>query len=100
MDSLASIARLFTTNRKTLMFEKAEGTVQNIAGKVQDAVGGATGDTSTQLEGKARQAAGKAQEVYGEALNQVRETAVTNPLATIGVVAGIGFILGALWARS
>lgn len=82
------------------MLEKTEGTVQNIAGKIQDAVGGATGDTSTQLEGKARQAAGKAQAAYGDALNQVRESAVANPLATIGVVAGIGFVLGALWARS
>lgn len=82
------------------MLEKAEGTVQNIAGKIQDAVGGATGDTGTQLEGKARQAAGKAQAAYGDALNQVRESAVTNPVATIAIVAGLGFVLGALWARS
>jgi uncharacterized protein YjbJ (UPF0337 family) len=81
------------------MFEKAEGTMQNIAGRVQDAFGAATGDAGTQLEGKARQAAGRAQQGYGEVLNQVRESAVTNPLGTLAVVAGVGFILGALWAR-
>lgn len=81
------------------MFEKAEGTMQNIAGRIQDAVGGATGDTSTQLEGKTRQLAGKAQQSYGDVLNQVRESAVTNPIGTLAVVAGVGFILGALWAK-
>ena len=81
------------------MFEETKGTVQNLAGHIQDAVGGATGDTSTQAEGKARQFAGKAQEQYGEVLNQVRESAVSNPAATVAVVAGLGFVLGALWAR-
>ena len=81
------------------MFEKAEGTLQNIAGHVQDAVGGATGDTSVQAEGKARQLAGKAQQTYGDVLNQVRESAVTNPVGTIAVAAGAGFLLGALLSR-
>jgi uncharacterized protein YjbJ (UPF0337 family) len=81
------------------MFEKAEGTVQNIAGRVQDAFGAATGDTATQLEGKARQVAGRAQQGYGDVLNQVRESAVTHPIGTLAVMTGIGFILGALWAK-
>jgi len=81
------------------MFEKTEGTMQNIAGRVQDAFGAATGDTGTQLEGKARQVAGRAQQGYGDALNQVRESAVTNPIGTLAVMTGIGFILGALWAK-
>jgi len=81
------------------MFERAEGTMQNIAGRVQDAFGAATGDTGTQLEGKARQAAGRAQQSYGQLLDQVRESAVTNPLGTLAVVAGVGFVLGAIWAR-
>ncbi len=81
------------------MFEKAEGTMQNIAGRIQDAVGGATGDTSTQLEGKTRQLAGKAQQSYGDVLNQVRESALTNPIGTLAVAAGAGFIIGAIWAR-
>ena len=80
------------------MFEKAEGTVQNVAGKVQDAFGAATGDTSTQVEGKARQVAGAAQKGYGEVVNQVREVALTNPVATVAAAVGAGFFLGALWA--
>ncbi len=82
------------------MLEQAEGTVQKIAGRVQDAVGAVTGDADNQAEGKARQVAGSVQQTYGKALDQVRETAVTNPVATIAAVAGIGFVLGALWARS
>ena len=81
------------------MFDKTEGTVQDIAGRMQDAYGAATGDTATQMEGKARQAAGRAQQTYGEVLNQVRESAVQNPLGTVAVIAGVGFVLGALWAR-
>jgi uncharacterized protein YjbJ (UPF0337 family) len=81
------------------MFEETKGTVQNLAGKVQDAVGDMTGDSGTQAEGKVRQFAGAAQQQYGEALNQVRESAVSNPAATVAVVAGLGFVLGALWAR-
>ena len=82
------------------MLEQAEGTVQKIAGRVQDAVGAVTGDADNQAEGKARQVAGSVQQTYGKALDQVREAAVTNPVATIAAVAGIGFVLGALWARS
>ncbi|AMM23123.1 CsbD family protein [Variovorax sp. PAMC 28711] len=81
------------------MFEKAEGTLQNIAGRVQEAVGSATGDASTEAEGKTRQAAGKVQQAYGDVLNQVRESAVTHPVGTLAMAAGAGFILGALWAR-
>ena len=81
------------------MFEKAEGTMQNVAGRMQDAFGAATGDTGTQLEGKARQAAGRAQQSYGEVLSQVRESAVSNPLGTLAAAAGVGFVLGAIWAR-
>ncbi|WP_295987380.1 CsbD family protein [uncultured Variovorax sp.] len=81
------------------MFEKAEGTMQNIAGRVQDAFGAATGDASMQLEGKARQVAGRAQQGYGAVLDQVRESAVVNPVATLAVVASVSFVLGALWAR-
>ena len=81
------------------MFEKTEGTLQDIAGRAQDAYGAATGDSAMQMEGKARQAAGRVQQTYGDALNQVREAAVQNPLGTAAAFAGVGFVLGALWAR-
>ena len=81
------------------MFEKVEGTAQNLVGKAQDAVGGFTGDASTQLEGKARQVAGKAQQAYGETLEQLRDVAGNNPLLTLAVVALGSFVIGAIWAK-
>ncbi|WPB58358.1 CsbD family protein [Xylophilus sp. GOD-11R] len=81
------------------MLDQAEGTVQKLAGRVQDAVGAVTGDTSTQAEGKARQAAGEAQKTYGEVVDQIRETAVTNPLVSVAVLVGLGFVLGAVWTK-
>lgn len=81
------------------MFERTEGAMQNIAGKIQDAVGGATGDVGTQIEGKARQVAGRTQQGYGEVLAQLRSAARSNPIATLAVVAGVSFVAGSLWAR-
>jgi uncharacterized protein YjbJ (UPF0337 family) len=76
-----------------------KGSVQDIAGRVQDAVGGATADPGLQVEGKLRQAAGRFQQNYGEVLDQFRESAVRNPALTFAVVAGAAFCLGAFWAR-
>lgn len=81
------------------MFEQAQGTVNEIAGKVEGAFGRATNDTSVEVEGQAREAVGKVQQVYGEALDQVRASAVQNPLGTIGIAAGVGLVVGMLLAR-
>ena len=81
------------------MFEKAEGVAQNVAGHIQEAVGTVAGDDSTRAAGQARQAAGNLQQAYGDLLNEVREYAVSNPAATVAAIGGIGFLLGALWAR-
>lgn len=81
------------------MEDQIEGTLQKVAGKVQDAFGGATGDAGIQAEGKVRQAAGMAQQKYGELLDDFREAAVSNPAATLAIVAGVSFVLGAYWAR-
>jgi uncharacterized protein YjbJ (UPF0337 family) len=79
--------------------ESTKGSIQDIAGKVQDAVRDATGDVGMQAEGTLRQAAGKLPETYRDALEGLRKAAVENPLATLAAVAGIGFVLRALWAR-
>lgn len=81
------------------MMEKTEGTVQKMAGKAQDAIGGMVGDTGTQLEGKARQLAGQAQQSYGEALDQIRDVASSNPVAAVAVAAAVGFLVGTLMSR-
>lgn len=81
------------------MLDQAKGVANNVVGKAQDAFGGATGDVGTQVEGKFRQAAGKAQKNFGDAISGFQKAAVTNPVAALAVVAGVGFVLGALWAR-
>ena len=52
-----------------------EGKAKDAKGKVKDAVGGLTGDTSTQLEGKLDQAKGKAQDAFGTAQRNLDENA-------------------------
>jgi len=44
-----------------------EGKTDNLKGKVKDAWGGATGDTSKQAEGKFDQLKGKAKDTFGKA---------------------------------
>lgn len=46
---------------------QAKGLGKQIEGKVRNAVGGLTGDTSEQLKGKAKDLEGKAQRKIGEA---------------------------------
>ena len=45
----------------------AEGKTSDMKGKVKDAVGGLTGDSSLQAEGKMDQAKGKVQDTFGKA---------------------------------
>jgi uncharacterized protein YjbJ (UPF0337 family) len=73
-----------------------DGTLKDAAGKVQDAVGGLTGDLDLQAEGKARQLAGKAQAKYGDSVEQIAQTARNNPLGALVLAVGIGFLLGRL----
>jgi uncharacterized protein YjbJ (UPF0337 family) len=80
------------------MNESFKGTIEDVAGKVQDAVGGATGDAGMQAEGKIRQAAGKAQRTYGDTVESIRNVVVDSPLAVMAVVAGVSFVLGTWWA--
>ncbi len=76
-----------------------EGTVREFGGKVQDAVGGLTGDVDTQAKGKWNQAAGKAQQTFGQAADEVRENITNSPLTALAIVGGIFFALGFLARR-
>ena len=69
---------------------------RDLGGKVQDAVGGLTGDTSTQAEGKWNQAAGKAQKTFGAAADEIRDNVADKPLTALAVAAGLFFALGYL----
>lgn len=47
--------------------DRLKGTLKEGEGRIRDAVGGLTGDTSEQLKGKGQQLKGKAQRKLGEA---------------------------------
>ena len=50
---------------------QVKGAAKEIGGKVQNAVGGLTGDTSQQIKGKANEMEGKAQRKVGEAETKI-----------------------------
>ncbi|MDN7177247.1 CsbD family protein [Caballeronia sp. SEWSISQ10-4 2] len=79
--------------------DQVEGAAQTVVGKVQDAVGGLTGDTSMQAEGKVRQTLGTIQRNYGETIDNMREAVIAQPVNGVLVAAAVGFVLGAIWAR-
>jgi uncharacterized protein YjbJ (UPF0337 family) len=76
-----------------------EGTIRDVGGKVQDAVGGLTGDTETQAAGKWNQAAGKAQKTFGAAADELRDTVVDQPLTALAVVGAVCLAIGFLVRR-
>ena len=76
-----------------------EGAAQDVGGKLQDAVGGLTGDTATQLRGKADQVAGQAQHAYGKVADEVGNVIHEQPLAMLLSMLGLGLLFGFLFAR-
>ncbi len=78
---------------------EVEGTIRNVAGKIEDAAGALTGDTEHQVKGKARQVAGTVQAKAGEVFDDVRELAADKPVGTVLIAAGVAFVLGMLFAR-
>ncbi len=76
-----------------------EGTAKDIGGKLQDAVGGLTGDTSTQARGKANQAAGQMQDTYGKVVDQLQDLTHNQPLTVLLSTLGIGLLFGYLLGR-
>jgi uncharacterized protein YjbJ (UPF0337 family) len=80
---------------------RVEGAFQDVAGKVEDAVGGLTGDTRAQVEGKGRQVAGEVQGVYGDAANRTSDLAAAisqrvrqQPLTALLIAGVVGCMLG------
>jgi uncharacterized protein YjbJ (UPF0337 family) len=60
--------------------DRIVGSAKDIGGKVEGAVGDATGDAKTQASGLAREATGTAQDLYGQAKDAARSVgdAATN----------------------
>ena len=80
--------------------DKVEGTVKEMVGKVQDAAGDLLGETGTQAAGKARELSGRAQQLYADTTDIVRNKTVDSPFTALAVAAGLGFLLGAIWATA
>jgi uncharacterized protein YjbJ (UPF0337 family) len=66
------------------------GTARDMAGRVQESVGAATGDVRTRVEGLANQGYGQARRAAGQASSVIREQPITIALAALV----IGYVLG------
>ena len=53
--------------------DRIEGAAKNIGGKIKEVAGKVTGDTKLQAEGKAEQLAGKVQNALGGATDSLRD---------------------------
>ena len=109
--------------------DRVTGSAKDFAGKVEGAVGDATGDAKTQASGRMREASGTMQNLYGQAKDAARDLgdAATgyakdayensgdtfrdgsqavarkvqdNPLGSLLVAGGIGFALALLMTRT
>jgi uncharacterized protein YjbJ (UPF0337 family) len=83
--------------------DRIVGAVKNGLGRVEDGVGGLTGDLRTQARGKFDQAAGAVQEKFGKARDQaqdiygeVEDFTKAQPLTALAVTLGVGVVLGLL----
>ncbi len=77
-----------------------EGAARNIGGKVQDAVGGLTGDAGMQARGKVNQAAGQAQQMYGAAVDDLKTFTTEQPMTALLAAMGVGVVLGFILGRN
>lgn len=100
------------------MDDQVVGIARQGLGRMQDAVGGLTGDAALQGKGKINEAAGAAQHAFGEAksslleavddvvggmrgelhaqLDTIENYVAERPLQALGIAAGVGLLLGLL----
>ena len=86
---------------------RIDGAARNIGGKLQDAVGGLTGDTETQARGKLNEALGTVQNTMGSAADtasdwseSLAETAKERPLLALLAAVSVGYMLRLLTRSS
>lgn len=102
------------TSKAETVMEKAAETAGRVVGTAEE-VAKAAGDKAMAVAGKVSETTGKvvgaleeasprlreAQESVGEVANNfygaTRKSVAKQPMATLAVAAGIGFVLGALW---
>jgi uncharacterized protein YjbJ (UPF0337 family) len=78
---------------------QVEGTVDKVAGRIQDAAGALTGDAEQQVKGKARAVGGDVQAKAGDVVERLRIWAADRPLSAVLITAGVAFLLGRLTAN-
>jgi uncharacterized protein YjbJ (UPF0337 family) len=71
---------------------RVTGMARDAFGRVQEAAGNFTGDSRTQARGLANQAQGSAENALGQLSDVIRE----QPLTSVLIGAGIGYVLGRL----
>jgi uncharacterized protein YjbJ (UPF0337 family) len=71
---------------------RVTGAARETVGRVQEAVGGLTGNRDYQARGAANQVQGQAENAIGQLTDNIRD----QPLTSIAIAAGIGYILGRL----
>ena len=91
---------------------RVSGAAKNLAGKMEEGFGRATGDAKTRVQGQARQAEGSIQELYGQAVDSaedaidavrqipaslddtIRHYIESNPYTTAAIALGLGWLIG------
>jgi uncharacterized protein YjbJ (UPF0337 family) len=92
--------------------DRVTGAGKNVAGKLEESVGRATGDAKSQTRGKIKQAGGSAQEAFGHVKDSAGEAATavrkfsdsledwlrdyieTNPYTAAVIALGLGWLIG------
>jgi len=96
---------------------RLQGAARNVGGALEEEFGRTTGDTQTQLEGKATELKGRVENLYGQAKDTaadtlkaarehagqaddfLRTTIEQRPYTTAAVCLAIGFFIGSLVRR-
>lgn len=80
------------------MTTKAEGVIDEATGELKDAAGAVLNDPAMRISGKAKALCGESRQLIADAALVARDVMAEKPLLVLGATAGIGFVLGALWA--
>lgn len=78
-----------TSSNLDQMTERTASAVKDLAGQAQGA--------GTSMTAQGREASEGIQEVVGNIKGAIDKSVIDQPMATLAIAAGVGFVLGALW---
>jgi uncharacterized protein YjbJ (UPF0337 family) len=91
---------------------RVTGSAKDVAGKLEEELGRATGDAKSQVQGKLKQAEGSSQDAYGQVKDSageavtavrkfsdslddnIREYIEANPYTAAAIALGLGWLIG------